>query len=224
MRKRRGKDPATGFSNGLDSNKGSLGKDRSFHPRSPRKVFLFCLAFRIVDALLIQTRFHPDEHWQGPEVAHHLAFGYGQLTWELEKGLRGYLHPMIFAALYKVLAAMGLDTPWFMLPCSMFYYQCSEIAAVGVLCVEMIFLRTFNSHQLFSELTNWFMSFCFRRTILEQEKRSLTLKKMGIGVGSHFLCDQTDQCITWLCIVGLLELYLCHDRLKFIFLEALPIG
>jgi phosphatidylinositol glycan class B len=40
-----------------------------------------CL-FRTLNALLVQTYFNPDEYWQGPEVAHHMAFGYGHLTWE----------------------------------------------------------------------------------------------------------------------------------------------
>lgn len=39
---------------------------------------------------------------------------YGHLTWEWKKGIRSYLHPVIFAALYKVLAFLRLDTPWFM--------------------------------------------------------------------------------------------------------------
>ncbi|KAF8642889.1 hypothetical protein HU200_067034 [Digitaria exilis] len=42
------------------------------------------------------------------------AFGYGHLTWEWKRGLRSYLHPLIFAALYKILAPLHLDTPWFM--------------------------------------------------------------------------------------------------------------
>ena len=39
---------------------------------------------------------------------------YGHLTWEWKKGIRSYLHPVLFAVLYKVLSILGLDTPWFM--------------------------------------------------------------------------------------------------------------
>lgn len=39
---------------------------------------------------------------------------YGHLTWEWKKGIRSYLHPLLFAALYKVLAFLRLDTPLFM--------------------------------------------------------------------------------------------------------------
>ncbi|CAA0831593.1 Alg9-like mannosyltransferase family [Striga hermonthica] len=84
------------------------------HP-SLSTIFIFCLVTRIINSLLVQTYFNPDEHWQAPEVAHRIAFGYGHLTWEWNKGIRSYLHPVIFAALYKVLALSHLDNSWFMI-------------------------------------------------------------------------------------------------------------
>ncbi|XP_054813471.1 mannosyltransferase APTG1-like [Prosopis cineraria] len=42
---------------------------------SEKRIFCFCLAFRTLNALLLQTCFNSDEHWQGPEVAHRIAFG-----------------------------------------------------------------------------------------------------------------------------------------------------
>lgn len=39
---------------------------------------------------------------------------YGYLTWEWKRGIRSYLHPMLFAFLYKVLHLTGLDTPYVM--------------------------------------------------------------------------------------------------------------
>ena len=47
-------------------------------------------------------QFDPDEWWQAPEVAHRLVYGYGELTWEWEHGLRGYTHILPFAALFQV--------------------------------------------------------------------------------------------------------------------------
>lgn len=35
------------------------------------------LIFRLANALVVQTYFNPDEYWQGPEIAHRMAFGYG---------------------------------------------------------------------------------------------------------------------------------------------------
>jgi hypothetical protein len=45
---------------------------------STKTVFALCLAFRVVNALLVRTYFNPDEHWQALEVAHRIAFGYLQ--------------------------------------------------------------------------------------------------------------------------------------------------
>lgn len=119
----------------------------SRHCASPRTIFALCLVFRIANALLVQTYFNPDEHWQALEVAHRVVFGYnkfhlvfafqscddceqmcfffykkcfmlvyryGHLTWEWKRGIRSYMHPFLFALLYKVLAFLGLDTPLFM--------------------------------------------------------------------------------------------------------------
>lgn len=82
---------------------------------SSKRVFILCLALRMLNSLLVQTYFNPDEHWQALEVAHRITFGYGHLTWEWKKGIRSYLHPMLFAVLYKVLALLRLDSPLFMM-------------------------------------------------------------------------------------------------------------
>ncbi len=39
------------------------------------------------------------------------ALTYGYLTWEWQEAIRGYTHPLIFAALYKLLAVLNLDWP-----------------------------------------------------------------------------------------------------------------
>lgn len=45
---------------------------------SLKKVFLTCLMLRVANALLVQTYFNPDEHWQALEVAHRVTFGYSK--------------------------------------------------------------------------------------------------------------------------------------------------
>ncbi|KAF9570767.1 hypothetical protein EC968_001417 [Mortierella alpina] len=72
-------------------------------------LFASLVAFRAVNALLVRTYFSPDEYWQALEVAHKTVFGYGYLTWEWHVALRSILHPALFAALYRVLSALGLD-------------------------------------------------------------------------------------------------------------------
>ena len=36
---------------------------------------------------------------------------YGHLTWEWHKPIRGFTHPLMYAALYKVMAILKLDFP-----------------------------------------------------------------------------------------------------------------
>lgn len=42
---------------------------------SSKRVFILCLVMRIINSLLVQTYFNPDEHWQALEVAHRITFG-----------------------------------------------------------------------------------------------------------------------------------------------------
>ena len=42
----------------------------------------------------------------------HLHCTYGHLTWEWAAGLRSYAHPLLFAAPYATLKALGLDSAW----------------------------------------------------------------------------------------------------------------
>jgi len=49
--------------------------EESYPCLSERRVFLLCLAVRVLNSLLVQTYFNPDEHWQALEVAHRIAFG-----------------------------------------------------------------------------------------------------------------------------------------------------
>ena len=72
------------------------------------------LIFRVVNALVVDTYFNPDEFWQGPEIAHNIVFGYGHLSWEwkLNAKLRGATHPLVlFGIPYKILQIFGLDSP-----------------------------------------------------------------------------------------------------------------
>mmetsp|Transcript_14095 Transcript_14095/g.19448 ORF Transcript_14095/g.19448 Transcript_14095/m.19448 type:complete len:112 (+) Transcript_14095:103-438(+) len=79
-----------------------------------RHIFFCLVLWRLLNALLLRTYFTPDEHWQSLEVASKLVFGEGVLTWEWQEGarIRGFTHPLIFAALYWVLKVTGWDTTW----------------------------------------------------------------------------------------------------------------
>ncbi|KAJ1732865.1 hypothetical protein LPJ72_003170 [Coemansia sp. Benny D160-2] len=80
-----------------------------------RHLFLTLLALRLANVYAVQTFTHPDETWQSLEVAHHAVFGYGFLTWEWRHALRGFAHPLLFAAVYKILAFLHLDDTFLLL-------------------------------------------------------------------------------------------------------------
>ncbi|CAN0840275.1 Mannosyltransferase APTG1 [Linum grandiflorum] len=220
---------------------------RSIKPTSlsDTRIFAFCLAFRIVNSLLIQTYFNPDEHWQSLEVAHRLVFGYGHLTWEWKKGIRSYLHPLVFAAFYKVLAVLGLDTPWLMVK-SPRLLQALFSAFGDLYCYKLssvIFGATAARWALFSQLTNWFMFFCYNRTLSNSLEAVLTLvglyhwpcmqissgdallgsRKVGLLIAGLACAIRPTCAIIW-AYVGLLELLLTRDRVRFFALEVVPIG
>ncbi|XP_030432594.1 GPI mannosyltransferase 3 isoform X1 [Gopherus evgoodei] len=70
---------------------------------------LFTITLRVLNCFLVQTSFVPDEYWQSLEVAHHMVFNYGYLTWEWAEGLRGYSYPLLFATIYRVLQLLAND-------------------------------------------------------------------------------------------------------------------
>ncbi|KAJ9189502.1 hypothetical protein P3X46_000787 [Hevea brasiliensis] len=213
---------------------------------SSKNIFAMCSAYRIANSLLIQTYFNPDEHWQALEVAHCIVFGYGHLTWEWKKGIRGYLHPLVFALLFKILAALGLDTPWFMTKAPRMLQ--ALFSAVGDLYLYKLSYALFNysvaNWALFSQLANWFMFYCFNRTLSNSLETVLTLvglyfwpcmreypskvslvstRKWGLTVAALACAIRPTSAIIWV-YVGLLELFVTRDKLRFIILEVVPIG
>ncbi|MDF1759878.1 MAG: hypothetical protein P1U40_05025 [Coxiellaceae bacterium] len=67
-------------------------------------VCLLALSFllRIILASTLRFIYYPDEIFQTLEPAHHLAFGYGYLTWEWQDGIRSWLLPGFFAGIMKI--------------------------------------------------------------------------------------------------------------------------
>ncbi|XP_061612458.1 GPI mannosyltransferase 3-like isoform X2 [Phyllopteryx taeniolatus] len=74
------------------------------------RLAVFSVIFRVINCFLVQSSFIPDEYWQSVEVAHHMAFNYGHLTWEWKEGIRGFTYPLFFAAIYKILHWIHCDS------------------------------------------------------------------------------------------------------------------
>ncbi|CAH2072731.1 unnamed protein product [Thlaspi arvense] len=247
MRKRRNADgdgDGGASVNGEDNRSSSIISSNTSQTRSPRRIFLFCLAFRVVNALLIQTYFNPDEHWQSLEVAHRTVFGYGHVTWEWKRGIRSYLHPMVFAFLYKLLQVTGLDTPYVMSKAPRLMQ--SIFSALGDLYLYKLSDALYGEHvaswSLFCQMTNWFMFFCLNRTFSNCLETVLTImglyywpcirdpskdypvnRKWGLVIAALACAIRPTSAIIWL-FVGMLELFLTPKKVKFIVLEVIPIG
>ena len=66
------------------SHNGELSKVPATQPRDgpgAREVLLFLIASRLLNALVVQTFFQPDEYFQALEPAWQLAFGSGAGAW-----------------------------------------------------------------------------------------------------------------------------------------------
>ncbi|XP_028775416.1 GPI mannosyltransferase 3 isoform X2 [Neltuma alba] len=151
---------------------------------------------------------------------------------------------MVFAALYRILALLRLDTPWFMMKaprllqsifsavCDLYLYKLSNV----------VFGHGVAKWALFSQLTNWFMFYCLSRTLSNSLETVLTVvslyfwpcmrpfgkcsfksRKWGLLMAALACAVRPTSAITW-AYVGLLELLTARDRLRFLFLEMAPIG
>ncbi|KAK4479430.1 hypothetical protein RD792_014944 [Penstemon davidsonii] len=97
--------------------------------------------------------------------------------------------------------------------------------------------------QLFAQLTNWFMFFCIPRTLSNSLETVLTIlslyywpcmrnssssvtsgsRKCALAMAALACAIRPTSAITWI-YVGILELFLARDKLKFVLLEVVPIG
>ena len=133
--------------------------------------------FRIVNVLLINTYFDPDETYQSLEVAHLKVFGYGYSTWEWKVGIRSSLNIWLFAILYKLIQLFGLsDTYLFLvLPKILQAYFAALADFYSVKLANQIFGFETASWTVFCVTVNWFSFYCLGRTYSNSLEASLTM-------------------------------------------------
>ncbi|KAL8197035.1 UNVERIFIED_CONTAM: hypothetical protein K2H54_007338 [Gekko kuhli] len=131
---------------------------------------LCAVVLRLLNCLLVQTSFVPDEYWQALEVAHRLvlnAANYGYLTWEWTEGLRGSLFPLFFAGIYKALHLLSRDDVQGLI-------WLPRIAQALLSALADVKLYSFAKRLddgetakwvLFCQLCSWFTWFCCTRTL-----------------------------------------------------------
>ena len=158
-----------------------------------RPNFFYLVLFRVLNALVVDTYFNPDEFWQGPEIAHKIVYGYGHATWEWSARLRGYAHPLLYAAVYAAGDAVGLRSAWFTTNAPRWMHA-FVAAAHDAACFRLA--KRFHGDAcarwaVFLRLVNWFVFFCETRSFSNCVEACLTtwalvywpLEALGTGVG-----------------------------------------
>lgn len=147
--------------------------------RYSKSLFLCFLAFRLLNALLVETFHVADEYWQSLEVAHRAVYGYGFLTWEWQPTatLRSFLHPGIFASLYSVLNMFGLDEKWpVLLEVAPKLLQ-ALIASFGDICLHYFAVEHYGPSMAvwfsLTNMTNWFLLHNLTRTLANSIETTL---------------------------------------------------
>uniref|UniRef100_A0A1A8PRD7 Mannosyltransferase n=1 Tax=Nothobranchius rachovii TaxID=451742 RepID=A0A1A8PRD7_9TELE len=139
-------------------------------------VVVFSVVFRLINCLLVQTSFVPDEYWQSLEVSHRMVFNYGYLTWEWKAGIRGFTFPLFFAFLYKILHLLNYDSVHLLI----WLPRIAQALLAAFADVKFFFLvqrlenRDVSRWVFFCHLCSWFSWFCCTRTLTNSTEATLT--------------------------------------------------
>ncbi|XP_020516996.2 GPI mannosyltransferase 3 [Labrus bergylta] len=140
------------------------------------RVVVFCLVFRLINCVLVQTSFVPDEYWQALEVSHRMVFDYGYQTWEWTEGIRGYSYPLFFAFIFKILHFLSYDSVFLLI----WLPRIIQALLAAFADVKFFFLiRTLQSPDVanwtfFCHLCSWFSWYCCTRTLTNSLETTLT--------------------------------------------------
>ncbi|OAF70912.1 hypothetical protein A3Q56_01338 [Intoshia linei] len=131
-------------------------------------IYAKLIIFRLLNSLLIQTSFVPDEHWQSVEVAYKMVYGIGHLTWEWNQSLRSIIYPGFYALIFGFLKITGLDCNLLMIQLPRIFQ--SVMTATGDYLLFKYTQKNY-SHSianiaLFLQCTSWFTLFMSPRTLV----------------------------------------------------------
>ncbi|XP_056121925.1 GPI mannosyltransferase 3 [Rhinichthys klamathensis goyatoka] len=139
-------------------------------------VSVFTVIFRLLNCLLVQTSFVPDEYWQSLEISHRMVFSYGYETWEWKEGIRGYSYPLLFALMYKLLDLMNYDTAYLLVFLPR-VFQALLAAYADVKLYHLVLqweTPDVAKWTCFCQLCSWFTWYCCSRTLTNTMETVLT--------------------------------------------------
>ncbi|KAF6722580.1 GPI mannosyltransferase 3 [Oryzias melastigma] len=140
------------------------------------RVLVFSVVFRLVNCMLVRTSFVPDEYWQSLEVSHRMVFNYGYLTWEWKAGIRGFVYPLFYACLYKILLLLNHDSVNLLI----WLPRVAQALLAAFADTKFFFLiRSLENHNMakwtfFCHMVSWFSWFCCTRTLTNSTETTLT--------------------------------------------------
>ncbi|XP_053356785.1 GPI mannosyltransferase 3 isoform X1 [Clarias gariepinus] len=200
---------------------------------------LFSVVFRLVNCLLVQTSFVPDEYWQSLEVSHRMVFGYGYETWEWKEGIRGYSYPLLFAVIYKILHLLHCDTVELLILLPRVLQ--ALLAALADVKLYDIARKLENPEAAkwtyFCQLCSWFTWYCSTRTLTNSMEATLTILALSYyplhGTRTHHswkylslvslaIIVRPTALIVWLPLL-LHHLWREETKLKLITQQGLPV-
>ncbi|XP_043788167.1 GPI mannosyltransferase 3 [Apis laboriosa] len=139
------------------------------------KIFLYLILWRLFSVFMVQTAHVADEYWQSLEVAHHLAFGYGYLTWEWTMKIRNYIYPFLLSIIYRILTLISLDYVIILTTAPRILQ--AIFSAYG----EYKFYEwTKNKWTLYSLCINWYWYYCATRTLINTIETTCTMIALSI--------------------------------------------
>jgi len=146
---------------------------------------------------LQRTAFAPDEHFQGPEVAHRVVFGYGHLTWEWMAGLRSYAHPMLYVVFYKTAAILGLGgSSWvtwtgpYWIHTLITVWTALEAQKMAALVIPVCGHLTEDLSFFDLHLVSWFFGYCMPRPFSNSLETAFCTKALVEYIRSSVQGDQ----------------------------------
>lgn len=155
---------------------------------------LFVL-IRVCIVFLVQTWFVPDEYWQTVEVAHHIAFGYGHLTWEWRLGIRSYIYPVLLASVFAILKFLNADSV------AAVIYAPRILQAVLSGIGDYYFWKWYRSKNMregswaiFCLCTNWFWLYTGSRTLINAFEATLNTIALSLFPWQR---NQTSSSFLW---------------------------
>lgn len=172
--------------------------------RQERYLWIALLLYRtVLNPLLLQTFFSPDEYYQSLQVAYHHVFNSGApLTWEwtIDGPIRGYLHVLPFMILYWLLRWSSLDQmyPAILVLAPKMLQGCIQFIAdvyLYRLCTLLFpykLLKSGNSVALYAllcQIANWFTFYCGARTFGNSMETTVSV----VGLYYYYLYNNGSQ-------------------------------